>query len=442
MRRNSTRRLSQAFLSACLTNGDSDSDFFSVCCSEEGFESLPSSPRVGAARYCFSDSEGDDDCNDPTADGSSLEEMFKFEDFSFEAEGQDLEDMYEFDNFDLVKVAAALNRGATAEELVNVIEQSMADELEASTAEADQLPEELGSHECSPLMAGDLSGRMTPPSFEVGFSPLMAGDLAGRMTPPNTICKDPADAAAWAGRTPECSPVKLEGLADRLAAVVTASPARGRRASAVQSRRLTVAVKEACTRHRQSLTQAAAQELMQAQQAAATVKDGNVNEVAAEIRHVVCSADRQRRRSIMKAAEVLEVAGFGEDSGEDSAGGECLVPSEVTAKLQLVQEAVAKARQRHRQSISHAVRSMGNVREEEQEEDTDSVRARVARTIAAAYARHEHNGGDQNCQSGQLQRSLALMRTRTSVVGRPVHCGPRSRHVSPRKAKRGGPGGA
>merc|ERR1719199_2168565 len=208
------------------------------------------------------------------------------------------------------------------QELQDVIVEAMAEQFEAAHAQPPSISE------LSPLMAGDLSGRMTPPmaaDLAGRMTPPMATDLAERMTPPNS-------AAAAAGRT---SP--LTELSRCLEQELSASPARRRRSSVMQCRRLSVAVNEVCSLHSQNLAKAAAHELK------ATTGDGNAEEVAAEIRQCVLSSHRRQRQSILQAAEVLEAAGIGEDSDEESSVKERLTSSEVTAQLQFVQKAVEGA---------------------------------------------------------------------------------------------------
>jgi len=234
-RRSSMRRLSRAYLSISLAEEDSDSDFFSPL-SSEAFDSMPPSPR--RVVKCFRLSDSDSDFGED--DGGSLEDMFRFQ-LSDLNKGQGLDmvadavdSIENLFSFDLDRVADALRRCVDKQELEHIIEMSMAENLESMTSE-------VALCEVSPLMAGDLSGRMTPPSPSI-----TSGDLAGRMTPPTT---------AVAGRAPP----KMEGLTDRLAEVL--SPSRRRRSSVVQMRRLSVAVREVCVAHRQSLAKAATLEL-------------------------------------------------------------------------------------------------------------------------------------------------------------------------------------
>jgi len=421
-RRNSIRRLSRQFLTACLADGDSDNDFWSVCSdSDESFASLPSSPRKAAFFFCMT-GDSDSECGDAdSAQGLNLEDMFRFSAQDFQDDddvGQDLEDIF---SFDLDKVADALRRGASLEELQDVIEEAMAANIEAIIVEPSQLHSITEPiDDLSPMMAGDMT-------------PQMSDDLAGRMTHPlaaATLAGYSSSPAAFAGR-----------LADKLAA----SPACRRRSSVGQCRRLSVAMKEACMMHSQSLAKAAAQELN------ALGEDENKVEVAAEIRQCVLSSHRQRRQSIMKAAEVLELAGVAGDSDEDSAGKERLTSSEVTAQLQLVQQAYEGARSRHRQSIAQAVKQVAepkNILADAQHEQSvrDSARDRVAQAIAAQYAARQKSESPRKNRdrSDMTQSVLALLKTRASVAGRAVHCGPRKplQSASRRQRKNGTPGGA
>lgn len=406
--RRSSTRLSQSFLRVCLAENDSDSDFFSLCGSEGDYESLPSTPRKPAVCFSMSDSEDDFDAGTP---GQSLEDMFKFslEDFD---ESQDIEELFSFDS---EKVAEAYRRGAGMEEIVEIINQCQAANLEALTMPSAAQPATIVGNslmDLSPLMAGDISGRMTPPTF-----------ATGQMTPPDTV-----EAAVLAGRTPE-----HQAVVNRLSEF-TGSARKGRRSSMVQCRRLSVAVEEHCARHRQSLAQAATREI------ARSGEEGE--EVKAEMRKVVLSAHRRCRQSISQAALVLEAAGVGEDSDDESSSS---APPEVVAKLQFMQEAVETARIRHRQSISQAVRSIADVNAEPRQASDlkvgwphadAAVCARVEKSIAAACSRKEERDGKNGCKT--MHRLVALAKTRASVAGRRVHCGPAVQNGARGKAKNGG----
>jgi hypothetical protein len=338
-------------------------------------------------------------------------------DFNFDKDfDQSLEDVF---SFDLDKVADAVRRGVDKEELQQIIEESMAASFEAAIAEhAVQLPD---LDEVSPLMAGDLAGRMTPPSTA-------ACDLAGRMTPPNGTAVQSHQPQNFAN----C-------LVDALA-----NPGMRRRSSIgtiATSRRLSVAMQAACTKHRQSLMKVAELEAQKIQEADHAGKDDG-GKVTAEIRNCVLKADRRRRQSILKAAEVLEVAGLGKDS-DDEAPGASLTNSEVSVQLQVVQEAVELAQKRHRQSISFAIRNVEQLREETADVGNGELtaRERIERSVAAAHNRcqnSERKYSKYTSENGVPRHLRALMNTRASVAGRNVHCGGLVKPTKRNKKVRGG----
>jgi len=394
---------------------DSDSDFEwytvnsdSVLGSED-FESTPSSPCREAA--CFRYADSDSEAGGSATSGLALEDMFRFNPEDVDWDGDALEDVY---SFDPDKVAAALRDGADFGDLVNVIADSMAENLDSLVSEHfDPSPE---------CMDEDLSGRMTPGRMTP------AGDLAGRMTPGRMtpaldLCMTPGrmtplgteEAAVVAGHTPQV----LEGVASKVAdllssparqrrSLVCGSPAKPRRSSMVQIRpRLSMAVEQAYSKHGSSLAKAAARELGSLQETIPD-EDAELKGVTADIQHQVYKSCCRKRMSLIKAAEVLEVAGIDEDSDEGNHEGEG-ISAAVTEKLKFVQEAVDAARRRHRESM-------------------------VAR---AAPAANEETHTSRRCKD---PRFVALMRTRASVVGRPVHCGPtpKKRMAQVGRQKRGG----
>jgi hypothetical protein len=344
--------LSQQFRNYCLY----DDDFWSVVSSED-FGTPPSSPQFTAGCFCIDADSGDEGgCHD-------LEDMFAFDLEKIE-DGDDLEDLF---SFDLDEVATALRRGAGLEELQDLIEKSMATNLESITARS-TLP---SLAEPSALMAGDISGRMTP----------------GWMTP---TASDSAEVAAQHGHAQQ----EMEGLSDRLTEAM-AAPARRRRSSMLQSRLVSQAVGGACARHRQSLATAAAQEFRK--QVKIAGEDGNKEEVAAAVRECALKAHRQHRQSILQAAEVVELAAHCKNFGETSAP-EQLVPSEVTMQLQMIQQAVEGARRRHRQSIVRTVRSTVQVPEEPKSslQGEFCTRERIGECADARNALREGCGEDSS----------------------------------------------
>lgn len=322
VRRKSMRRLSRDFLSYCLC--DDDDDFWSA---PSHVSETFNTPEEAAGFFCLdgddSDTEGGGLCD---AQELTLEQMFSFDLEQFDNhDGSDLEDLF---SFNLEEVAAALRRGDGLDQLQEIIAKSMTAHLDPMAT----LP--LSLAEPSLLMAGDLSGRMTP----------------GRMTPKST------DSGEFGDLSPCTSPA-LEGLAKRLSESPT--PCRGsaavegrRRCSMVQSR-MSIVVTEACARSKESLVNAAAQECRM--QAETTGKQVDMEEVTVAARECVIKSHRQRRQSLLQAAEVVELAAVCEESGHSEEwGADHLTPSQLTMQLQLVQEAIEGARQRHRQSMAQS----------------------------------------------------------------------------------------
>lgn len=321
VRRRSMRRLSRQFLSYCMC--DDDDDFWSIpSTNSETFSTPPSSASFNLGS---SDSEGEGGRRyridtQAATDDLTLEEMFSFDLERIDThDGLELEDLF---SFDLDKIAAALRRGDGLEQLQEVIEESMSANLELRTANPG-LPS-LADAEPSPLMAGDLSGRMTPEQTTPNKSPKMA-DLAEQR----------------------------EGLTKRLSA--TPTPTRRRRSSTVQST-LSAAVDAACVRNRKSLANAAAQEYRAQVESAS--KKVNTEKLSATVQDCVIKAHKQRRHSLIQAAEVVELASLREESGMcEEWGAEDLSAQQLTTQLQLVQQAIERARKHHRQSIAKALHS-------------------------------------------------------------------------------------
>merc|ERR1719375_113357 len=144
------------------------------------------------------------------------------------------------------------------------------------------------------------------------------------MTPrQNMSAGDRSSQMTLAGKTPI-----NEGLDDRVSPLLS-SPARARRSSVAIRPRLSLAIERACSHHGNTLAKAAAREV-EALQASASL--------TSEVQRKVYSSCCQHRMSIIKAAEVLQEAGIGEESDDehsDNAG----ISSEVSEKLQLVQKA-------------------------------------------------------------------------------------------------------
>jgi len=404
------RRLSKSFREACQI--DSDDDFFSIIDSEcEEWESCDSSPRNERQFACqfrlFDDSES----NCESDIGRELEDMFQFASLDLDDEDYELNQIYDFD---LERVAAALRRGAGQEELQELIAEDMATNLENMMI----APPLENLSEPSPLMAGDLAGRMTPPTGGGEQCAATAAMLAGRMTPPLSQ-EGKHDPSA-------------EDLASRLANLPNSCRRRSSLTTTPHGRRISQAMQSARTEHRRSLVKAMAEELENS-------PGLETKEVA---RHCAINSIRNHRLSLMQAANVLEAAGFGGEQDNELDSTECFSPSHVKMQLELVQRAVDGARRKHRQSIAMAVRSL-NEEVVSQSPLSGSSRDRVQQIISTALC--EEASKPDSCEKSKRQARfkpqslVALMATRTSEKGRPVHCGPApSTSGRRKKEKRGG----
>lgn len=308
-----TPRLSQEFCSYRLCDDDGD-DFWTVPSqSSQVIDIAGVSPC--AASNCFALDGGDSDNEDSSSSRrglqeSTLENMFSFNlEQSEDLDRLELEDVF---SFDLDKVAEALRWGAGVEQLQEIIEQSMAANF-ASPASPSETP---GIFEPSPLMAGDLSGRMTP----------------GRETPE---INDTEELAASSDCLNKC-----------LAQLPTPMKTTRHRRASVLHNPLSAAVDEACARSRRSVALVAAQEYRTQIQTQAD--NDSVDSMAGAIQENAKKSHKRRRQSILQAAEVIELASVCEERGfcEDW-GAEHLTAAQLTMQLQMVQQAIEGARQRH-----------------------------------------------------------------------------------------------
>jgi hypothetical protein len=270
------------------------------------------------------------------------------------------------------------------------------------------LPPPLASlSEPSPLMAGDLEGRMTPPSGVGEWDATTAAVLAGRATPP------------------QCPEGKQVAPADELASRLADLSSKCRRRSSMtmpHGSRVSQAMKSARAEHRRSIAKAITAEL-------ANASASEPQEVYQAVKHCALNSMRQHRLSLMQAANVLEAAGFGEEQDDEQPSTP--QSSQVRMQLEMVQKAVDGARRQHRQSIAMAVR---NSKEERISESplSGSSRDRVQQIIGNSLraSRAESNA---RLKPASL---LALMHTRASEKGMPVHCGPATKPVGKQSGKK------
>jgi len=282
-------------LDNCLHDGVGEEEYWSA---SDGFESLSegsakNSPNSRFRIPLFYDSEEE-------TEGDSLQDMFEFDlqrlegggnqnIFSDEEEDGELEeDIDEMYAFDLQIVAKALQEGADKSQLQDIIESEMQKKLEEK-------------------LAKDATGIEQPSQGAVHDMPLPQ-DVAGLMTPPDGNQAD------------------ISELAERLKPV-----AARRRSSIAQHPELLQAVGAARAVHRKSVVQAAAA-------AASELQPGDMSKV----RQSIAATCRNRRASLIKAAEVLEAAGVTSSA-------------EVSQQLKMVHRAVEGARRKYRQSLAAAV---------------------------------------------------------------------------------------
>jgi len=297
-------------------------------------------------------------------------------------------------NFDMRKVADAVKRGLPEEEVSELIQAEMFQSLQERLQSGPSVQE--------------VSAAMPPRD---AARPYMSEDLSGMMTPPRVAAASGVDGCELEG--------KLQGVLAEQSSTeercVDVTPARCRRSSIAHHPQLLEAVGAATSHHRRSLAEAVETEL-----AGKTL----TAEMAGRVRQSLVGMQRQRRASLIKAAEVLEEVGVGTTGSRHA-------PEEVGAQLQLVQKAVEGAWRRHRASVATAVEaasggavpSPANVKLMPCQTLTQE---RVNNVIAAAYEKHRARTGGKG--SGPTHfRALMSTRVVTNMPGKSactVHCGP------------------
>eukprot|EP00930_Biecheleria_cincta_P035669 TRINITY_DN24511_c0_g1_i1.p1 TRINITY_DN24511_c0_g1~~TRINITY_DN24511_c0_g1_i1.p1 ORF type:complete len:475 (-),score=98.53 TRINITY_DN24511_c0_g1_i1:33-1430(-) len=359
-------------------------------------------------RYLLNVDDSEDEL--PDNENPELEGMYAFDmsaraggsacwnmslDDSFDAGEEGSLGSYEdaFD-FDMRKVADAVKGGAPEEEVSALIQaemfQSLQERLQSGPSEQEDSAAMLQRDAARPCMSEDLSGMMTPPP----------GAAAGAV-----------DGCEVEAKLQDVLAGQSSSAEKRCAGM---TPARRRRSSIAQHPQLLEAVGTAASHHRRSLAEAVETELGGKPLTA---------QMAGRIRQSLVGMQRERRASLIKAAEVLEQVGVGTAGSRDA-------PEEVGAKLQLVQKAVECAWRRHRASVATALEaasrnvvSPANVRLMPCQTLTQE---RVNNVIAAAYEKHRARHG---CKGSGPTHFRALMSTRlvTNMPGKSaytVHCGP------------------
>lgn len=384
----------------CL-GADEEDGFLSAHSGSDDFQSLPSTPsssQEAEGRHFFALDGGSDD--EPEDDGG-LERIYGLlgqfhvqrealsdsdtgsgPSSADSARAWDVEELFDFD---LHTVAEALQRGANALELTEVIEASMAAALESRLAPAAVATPAAASGRCTPVLAGSISTRMTP----VG---------SGRATP-----------------SPRAGPPEGPGSPRELAARLEAAALRARRTSALRPQ-LAEALGAAAKVLRRRTKAIVAK--VEATRLTAGKHEDQASRAAARLRRSVATAGRCRRQSLLRAAEVLELAAgqleqpeqlpevesavegslheavsdgldFGLPAGPMENRGSRMSCSgqhdrqQLVKQLFVVQKAVEGAWRTHRQSIAYAVEQAAS------DPLAEGVGSRLQQVVSAAYARHQ-----------------------------------------------------
>jgi len=402
----------QEVLRFCLRGDESDDDGSSP--PSRGTSPSPrSTPGDGVTRrgghtpgqtfYAALHQDSGDEGSEPDVVGTESLEDFSFRICSWDSDdgdaGPGLEDMY---RFDLDCVAAALRRGADADELIRAFEESMCNDLESRLSAA-------GDLRSAPRSAPRSTPRSAQSSFGgeglkfSGASTPVERRLSGLMTPePRPEPQDQAD--AFRG---ESTAMAANEISRRLA---QAEQLRRRRFSALEHRRLTEAVREETSKRRQSLQQIATRRLSR--------------EVA---RRFVVHECRLHRKGLLKAVEVLETAGVGsvvESVNHDEA--------EVSRQLRRVSDAMQAASRKHREHVVNAVRAVGGVPMPCQGLTGERIQQVVERAFARCQELQSRKGKEEPGHSrargpptpskGAL---FALAHARSGDLRNTVHVGPR-----------------
>jgi len=408
-RRNSAcriaRRLSASdrhFLRLCLSGNsgsgsDSEAEFRSVASasSKDDFESVPDSPRSGLSASTCSDSmrgifyamhtDSDEDVEDSDAGEAAKLEFTMFDEDSDEDDNEDLNDVF---SFDLERVAELLKNGVDKEELSKAIEEMLGENLESRLAAVGTtiVVEPPPSAPCPSLEQCRSLGLPGVEGRGSGVAtPSLPGTLSGLMTPA-VLTED------------DVSPVPSAAeISARVYQVFSDIPEQRRRSSAMQHSRLAEAVNEATEERRQSLERACRD--------FCTAKPNPRRLSSEAVRRFVVNDCKRHRQSLLRAAEVLEVAGIGTEASrpqEDSATIQVKAEAAISQQLRLVQGAMKAARRRHRQCVAKVVCDMASGGVDTAGLPCQNVAyEKIQQIIAKAYARHQ----ERHAQGGGQPRS-------------------------------------
>lgn len=351
---------------------------------DSDYVSCPGTPPCRNFRL---DDESGSDCS--SSHCHDIEKVFSFDDVDrFLAQADDDEDGLEgmFD-FDREKIAELLqnNKAITEEELEQNIWESMQKQLKANFPASLLLVDEEEKEEGTP---GTLSARMTPGrGTPEAFSPKMTPTTTPRTTPKS------GDGHLLYGNS------ELTSLP---------TPTRGRARQSSMAR-LSYAAESMSASHRKEL----------AFESKRMMDKSGSKEMFEAVGLEASRLYKSRRRSLLKAAEVLGLA---------SAGNAIVDDGDLQEQLGMVQRAMASARKKHRLSISQVVAK----RQQKDFQAFALAKRRIMRErldmLATKWLQQEDARKKQAAEVPGIKPQkdtkhhpgyLALLRTRTSLLGRP-----------------------
>jgi len=285
-----------------------------------------------------------------------------------DVEGNDLEDMFDFDP---TRLADLMNSGASMEELTDHLQESYARAFEHRLS----MDNKTEAHEEADSCADDARPQ------------LQMGELTPLMTPEHVSPLVTPKGAACPHAISEHAEQALEEVATRRSERARRSLAMQHRPSATQRGGMAVKAMEAFGRR--SL----------ARVSGATAEDREQLEDA--VVDAMRRASRRHRRSVAKAAEVLE-----EVAEVSNVPLDAWSESQIDDKVEVVQKAMEEAHRQHRRSITAAVHDVvtGTVEQPAEADATkDSiVEIRIREAVLAAHKRRTAHT-EQSQWEGQLQ---------------------------------------